>query len=256
MTAPAAADWLRFTHGVSELLEHGADPGTELLDRVVRTAVATIPGVEDASLSVLRRDEHRCLSASGDVARDFDGAQETAGQGPCMSAIRNHTTVVVDNLQQDARWPLLREGSVDDGPRSALSVPLEIPGGGGGAVPVGLNLLSPRTASFDRAAVAMGGTLAWCASSVITEADVEVAVAALPQRTAPSDVRPAWSAADRSVLTDLAHGMSASTVAARAGIHITTLAGRLARMRRQRGVLSTNELVTRFAREDLHPPEV
>lgn len=258
MTAPAADEWLRFTHGVSDLLEQATGSPGDLLDRVVRTAVATIPGVEDASVSLLHEEQHRSVTASGDLPREFDSAQEDAGQGPCVSSIREHTTVVVDDLLRDGRWPLLREESGAQGPRSTLSVPLEIARQtGGGTVPVGLNLLSSRAGSFDGAAVTMGGTLAWCASSVITEGDVRDAVVGLPRRRGRRTPSPhvEWHPADRALLRDLAQGLSASAAAGRAGIRLTTLAARLARMRRQRGLMSTNELIARFTQEELDRPE-
>jgi GAF domain-containing protein len=116
-----------------------------VLDIVVRAVVGTIPGAEEASITLVQA-RHRVMSAAvtGDLARRFDELQQETGQGPCMDAMYNQETVRVDDLAADQRWPDLAHRAVQLGVCSMLSFQLFVDSGDLGA----LNLLSRRAGAF------------------------------------------------------------------------------------------------------------
>ena len=85
----------------------------QVMDGVVHLARSMVPGAEEATITMVRKDHH-CYSAAATstLASDFDILQDETGQGPCLDAIWNQQTVRVDDLAGDPRWPVL-------GPRAA-----------------------------------------------------------------------------------------------------------------------------------------
>jgi len=116
-----------------------------VLDIVVRAVVGTIPGAEEASITLVQA-RHRVVSAAGtgDLARRFDELQQETGQGPCLDAMYNQETVRVADLATDSRWPDLAHRAVQLGVRSLLSFQLFVESEDLGA----LNLLSRRPGAF------------------------------------------------------------------------------------------------------------
>ena len=116
-----------------------------VLDIVVRAVVGTIPGAEEATITLVHA-RRRVLSAAatGDLARRFDDLQQETGQGPCLDAMYNQETVRVDALASDPRWPDLAHRAVQLGVCSMLSFQLFVESDDLGA----LNLLSRRAGAF------------------------------------------------------------------------------------------------------------
>lgn len=98
----------------------------ELLLEVTQTAVRLLAGVHHAGVTLVdRRHRVRSTAATGDIPRTLDTLQEQHKQGPCLSALSLHHTVVVDDYQTETRWPdfvavALAQTSV----RSSLSIQL------------------------------------------------------------------------------------------------------------------------------------
>lgn len=69
-----------------ELLAEGTVQHT--LDRIVQLAVSTIPGCDDAGVSLLTPGGIRTPAATSQVVRDADAPQYETGQGPCINATR------------------------------------------------------------------------------------------------------------------------------------------------------------------------
>jgi hypothetical protein len=85
------------------------------MDVIVAAVVGTVPGVEEASISLTQG--RRCVvsaAATSDLPRRFDDLQEETRQGPCMDAMYQHETIRVDDLTSDPRWPELspRAGAI------------------------------------------------------------------------------------------------------------------------------------------------
>jgi hypothetical protein len=79
-----------------------------VMDVIVATAVAMVPGAEEATISLVQgRRRVVSAAATGDLPRRFDDVQEETRQGPCMDAMYEHETIRVDDLASDQRWPEL-----------------------------------------------------------------------------------------------------------------------------------------------------
>src|SRR4051795_1103293 len=85
----------------------------QVLDDVVNLARQMVPGADEATITMVRKDRH-CYSAAATsaLASDFDVLQDETGEGPCLDAIWQQETVRVNDLASDPRWPVL-------GPRAA-----------------------------------------------------------------------------------------------------------------------------------------
>lgn len=116
-----------------------------VLDMVVRAVVGTIPGAEEATITLVRaRREVVSAAATGELARRFDDLQQETGQGPCLDAMYNQETVRVDELATDPRWPDMAHRAAQLGVCSLLSFQLFVESEDLGA----LNLLSQRSGAF------------------------------------------------------------------------------------------------------------
>jgi GAF domain-containing protein len=117
----------------------------DVLDMVVSAVVGTIPGAEEATISLVR-SRRRVVSAAAtsDLARRFDDLQQETQQGPCLQAMYNQETIRVDDLAADPRWPELALRATELGVHSMLSFQLFVEANDLGA----LNLLARRPGAF------------------------------------------------------------------------------------------------------------
>ncbi|WP_319018281.1 GAF and ANTAR domain-containing protein [Microbispora sitophila] len=142
------------------------DTAQETLDAIVGAAVGTVPGAQDAGLTVvIRRREVETPAATRDLVRQVDRAQYETGEGPCLDATYKHRTVRLSDMTREERWPEFTRRAVDLGVKSMLSFQLYVHKGNLGA----LNLYSREKNAFDdesehvgllfaaHAAVAMSG---------------------------------------------------------------------------------------------------
>lgn len=84
----------------------GEDTLEATLQRIVEQAVQTVRGAEFASMSLIRaRKEVTTVTATDDVCRRVDEVQYETGQGPCLDAIWDEETVLVNDLSATDRWP-------------------------------------------------------------------------------------------------------------------------------------------------------
>ncbi len=136
------------------------------LDVVVRSAVDTVPGATEASISeIQRRHDVKTLAATGELPRAVDHAQYDLGEGPCLDSLYDHRTVRLSDLAAEQRWPRFVARARELGLGSMLAVQLFVDGDDLGA----LNLMSRQADAFDdesehvallfasHAAVAMSG---------------------------------------------------------------------------------------------------
>ncbi|GAB3546023.1 GAF domain-containing protein [Actinopolyspora lacussalsi] len=83
------------------------DSETEALQLIVTGAVDTVPGAEQAGVSLLHRDGGITSAATSDATVDeVDQLQADYQEGPCVTALREQHTVMVDDLTAETdRWP-------------------------------------------------------------------------------------------------------------------------------------------------------
>jgi hypothetical protein len=87
----------------------------EALERITRSAVDTIPGIDHASLSVTTKaGQIQTLAPTDVVATGADQLQYDLREGPCYEAVDGAPVLEVDDLASDLRWP-------DYGPKAAAT---------------------------------------------------------------------------------------------------------------------------------------
>lgn len=89
------------------------------------------------------------LAAATDLAAEFDGLQNTAGEGPCLDVVLEEETVVVKHAPHEQRWPGYIRQAVALGLRSQIGVRLQ----GQQKQLIGLNLYSTSHEEFDPGSV-------------------------------------------------------------------------------------------------------
>jgi GAF domain-containing protein len=128
----------------SELSE--ADELHETMQRVVDLAEQVLDHCDGVSLMLIGRGGRiDTPAASSQTARDSDLAQYETGEGPCLDAIEHQRTIVLNDLEEDERWPAYRAKALELGVRSMLGVRLFASEESIGA----LDLYSRRPQAFD-----------------------------------------------------------------------------------------------------------
>ena len=145
--------------GLQETLQRIVDLGEDLLEHCDGVSLMLIGrgGVIDTPAS------------SSPVAYESDMAQYATGQGPCLEAIKDHATIVMDDLETDQRWPDYRARVLELGVRSMISFRLFITDDSMGA----LDMYSRRPNAFDRRSQLVGQVFAAQASVALKAALIE-----------------------------------------------------------------------------------
>ncbi len=151
---------------LDEALQHAVDLATEVIE-----------DCDSATISFVHRGGRISSPAfSGRLAKDADAIQYEVGEGPCLGAIREQETHLIEDLEEEERWPRFRERALELGVASILTFRLFIEGDTMGA----LNLYSRRARAFDDEALAVGTIFASHASvalkAAISEAGHEAAI--------------------------------------------------------------------------------
>jgi hypothetical protein len=82
-------------------------------------AVRLIPGVDEASISVVRdRQTVSSRLPTGDLPVRVDALQEETGQGPCLDAMYDQHIVRVSDMAHDQRWPRFAAAAAQAGRRA------------------------------------------------------------------------------------------------------------------------------------------
>jgi GAF domain-containing protein len=147
----AIADLARAMHTSSSSNPVSAD---DVIVEVTTGAAAFVPGVDYAGISLLQRHGKKhtfeAKAPTGAVPEFIDRLQDTVGDGPCLHAIRNKCTVLVDDYTTEPRWPELTAALLDSTPvRSSVSMLLYTDQQSIGA----LNLYSETPHAFSEDAV-------------------------------------------------------------------------------------------------------
>ncbi|GHF39306.1 GAF domain-containing protein [Amycolatopsis bartoniae] len=126
------------------------------VQRIVTAAVDTVPGVENAGVSLLARGEVRSVSPTSPVVARLDALQHELREGPCVGAVFDEPVFRTGNIGADSRWPRFGAAANELGIRSMLSVRLFTGSANLGA----LNLYASARAAFDDDAVQLAGLFA------------------------------------------------------------------------------------------------
>ncbi|MHA6803643.1 GAF and ANTAR domain-containing protein [Salinifilum ghardaiensis] len=156
---------------------------TATLSLIVTAAVKTVPGAEQAGVSLLHKDSTITSAATSHATVDeVDRWQAEYREGPCVTTLWDQHTVTIADLSGEAhRWPRFAPQAAALGVGSMLSFQLFARDGSLGA----LNLYAARPRSFDSNAHLLGELFAEHAATALGEARH---VARLQQALATRDV--------------------------------------------------------------------
>jgi GAF domain-containing protein len=147
-----------------------ANPGEATLQVIVAAAVKMIPGVRWAGISTIQGRDVIPMVPTSDTVAELDAAQSAANDGPCLTALRDHERVHIEDMATDGRWPAFASAALQRGVHSLLSFQLFVFGENLGA----LNLYADEPHSFDRESILIGDVLAQHASVAMAGAAAEM----------------------------------------------------------------------------------
>jgi GAF domain-containing protein len=156
------------TSGLAALLAliAGNIPLSELLADIAVLVREATPGADGAGVTLLEAGKPDTIAASETFVRDVDEVQYRLGEGPCISAAAEGSTMGSGGLGEDDAWPLFGPLAADLGIHSALSLPLIVHGEIIGA----LNVYSHSHDAFDEYSRTTGEQFAGPAAVAILNA--------------------------------------------------------------------------------------
>jgi len=116
-----------------------------MLQRIAELAKELIPGVAEASVTLVINDKPSTAACTGRLALDLDESQYGHGYGPCLEAAVGEEIQEITDAREETRWPDYAGSAVERGSLSSLSVPLPVREGIYG----GLNLYAVEADGFD-----------------------------------------------------------------------------------------------------------
>lgn len=126
-------------------IEMQAEPGSgNTVRSIVKAAVDIVPGAKWAGISMVRGHAVTPEAPSDPIVAKLDDLQTELGDGPCISALREHRTVEIPDVSAETRWPLFTRRATELGVHSLLSFQLFVQSQNLGA----LNLYSPKEHAF------------------------------------------------------------------------------------------------------------
>ncbi len=117
-----------------------------VLNDIVRAAVASLPGVDHAGVTIIQRSREYVTRASTDsLVMQLDELQDSLGEGPCVYAMEAERLVVVNHLRSEQRWPKYIPRAAQLGLRAQMGLQLVLDEHKIG----GLNLYSTESDEID-----------------------------------------------------------------------------------------------------------
>ncbi|MDO3635308.1 ANTAR domain-containing protein [Mycolicibacterium arseniciresistens] len=119
---------LRIAEIVQELHGRSDTDSEAVLAELVEHAAVEIPGAQYAGITVTRDARHiDTPAASHKWPMMLDEIQQRHSEGPCLTAAWDEKTILVDDLEQDDRFPLYRRDVLEQTPiRTIMSFQLFI----------------------------------------------------------------------------------------------------------------------------------
>ncbi|GAA4506107.1 GAF and ANTAR domain-containing protein [Brevibacterium yomogidense] len=103
----------------------------EFLDRFARLSAHGLGGgVEvDCGITLKLAKRSTVVGSGSEQARLMDEVQVGFEEGPCLEAQKTDSSIIIDDVRSDERWPAYMSAVRDRGYRSALAVPLDLKSG-------------------------------------------------------------------------------------------------------------------------------
>jgi transcriptional regulator with GAF, ATPase, and Fis domain len=139
------------------------------LQAIVDGAIEIVPGARWAGISLIKGREVQSRASSHQLVAELDKAQTSFNEGPCLSALRDHHTILIDDMAAETRWPRFTRTAADRGAQSLLAFQLFVRRETLGA----LNLYGGETEVFTEDSIFVGEVLAQHASVAFVGAAAE-----------------------------------------------------------------------------------
>jgi GAF domain-containing protein len=138
----------------------GLPDAESTLTLIVEGAVRLVPGARWAGISEITGKAVQARVPSDPIVATLDALQSELDEGPCVSALREHHTVLIDDMTAESRFPRFAAAALELGVRSMLSFQLFVRRENLGA----LNLYASEASVFDDESEVIGSVLAQHAS--------------------------------------------------------------------------------------------
>lgn len=142
---PSTQQGISVADSLQDLVLESADV-EELLTELATFSAASLSthGELLCGVTLMRRKKTTTVATSHPSVLPLDELQYGYGDGPCLAALREKTTLHVPDLREEHRWPRYCRAAWAEGIGSILSVPLPLEG----EAHAGLNLYSRSTHAF------------------------------------------------------------------------------------------------------------
>lgn len=163
-----------------------AEPDVQrTLEKMCELLVHTVGGCDHAVVTVVAERHLTSPASSDDVGPAVDAIQFEVSDGPCVEAIREHQTVITDDLASETRWPRFSRRAVEaTGVRSMLAFRMFVDDDTMGS----LNLYSKETSAFNDESLAVGTIFAAHASLALRAARAREDLSRLREALAAREV--------------------------------------------------------------------
>lgn len=149
----------------------GQQTPEQVIEHALSMVLDAIDGADEASISLLHKGELlQTPAATGPLAFACDRAQYDLGEGPCLEALWDGGTLLIEDIANDSRWPKWTPRAVQEGARSLLACHLFSPGGVLGAV----NVYSRTPQAFQASDAVLLPALAVHVAMALARAENEV----------------------------------------------------------------------------------
>jgi GAF domain-containing protein len=138
----------------------------DTLTRVAVLAVEAVPPAVFAGITMLVDGRVTTQTFTDPTCPEIDQAQYESGHGPCLEAFTNGSSVIVDSLATDDRYPEFAASAMAHGVRSTLSLPMLSGESSVGA----LNFYADSDAAFGETEAEVGRLFAAQATVVLVNA--------------------------------------------------------------------------------------
>jgi GAF domain-containing protein len=99
-------------------------PLDDLLVGIGQLAVAAIPDCDEAGVTLEENGKVRARRTTGTRIEAVDANQYEIGEGPCIEASRVRSSVLIEDMAADKRWPRFAEFAASFDVVSSFSIPM------------------------------------------------------------------------------------------------------------------------------------
>ncbi len=118
--------------GLQEMVLNSGDVSSFLkeLAALASSTLSTTAGTIHCGVTVVRHRKPTVAASSDERARSLDELQNGFDDGPCLTALRRHETLLVRDTRRERRWPEYLGEAAEQGIGLILAIPMELNGRG------------------------------------------------------------------------------------------------------------------------------